>query len=462
MTTVHQQCPSTVFEASLPEGRREEGGGGEEGRGGEGERGGEEEGRGGEGKEDGWQDKEGSLVSSMKSMVVGGTGTWLKAYRHQQMNLESQSAFSQEATPIVVDRTSGDPPTSPSAVITVPPSSAHHYLYTSRSDKESELNMSITSKQSVEIVGAMELEPSDRRFKLSLPYATSSAATAVPPRHSPATPMPPDLQNRPKDAPTLGMNEMSMEKGNVVSSVGGGGGSISPKASSVSSVKPCCQDNLLNNLAHSLPADMSHEKTGESMKESLRKSSKSYKTEDAIRLDTQQLSMLICDRENIGTELTELKLIIPIKCTQKSMAPTITIKVVPRRVFSSECVSVVATLTIPSRCSRRRWLINYTHSVIRLSTDVFKEGQNTPIATATAEERIVPISEQSCEDHSTHLILDSILQHNLVMYDKASFFTLRLVAELVVYGFHGDESASNFKLEEQDDKYIISYDDRAT
>jgi len=170
----------------------------------------------------------------------------------------------------------------------------------------------------------------------------------------------------------------------------------------------------------------------------------------------RDISPLISDREKIGRIFTECLLVFNYKCTDP---PRLAIEVVIRKEVPAEGVSVKATMIIPARCSRKKWLINWARSLIRLSVDVTKEGQNDPINVASTEKKIVSVAESFSGDHHTQLELEDVLAHRTVLYDKASYFVLHFKGELMVRGYAGDESVAALEMVEekltQHSKYMV-------
>ena len=420
------------------------------------------------------------------SLLVGGRGKWVN-------NLAMD-------TPPPEDHTHQSMPASSSAVspvMTVPPGHApfqriHHEQGEDISDR-----ISVTSK-SVEIVGTMDMEPN--QIQASLPYAALNTVPVRPhpslatpdsqavPRPSLATPdsqavpRPPPVTTptavqssanvplgtvmarphpqcpprpHPQECPQGGCVFNSVESNSLLSQTSH---THTPSPAGQASFSHTCQsgqvrcsggNEVLNNTFATSPQlgnSQDHSlslQCSQSSVSSCNLQSKVYKVEESVHLDAKKLSLLIGDRTHVGVEYAELALVLPVKCNNR---PTLKVKILPRHKFHSKSLAVMATLHIPGKCSWRKWLVQYSHSFIRINTSVFKERQNSPIRQTSIQEPILCTSELSCEDHLTHVVLDAVLAHEQVVYDKASHFTLVITAELEVKGFREDKTASHYQL----------------
>ena len=169
-----------------------------------------------------------------------------------------------------------------------------------------------------------------------------------------------------------------------------------------------------------------------------------YKEEGKVVLSTDELSRWIGDRQRHGLVLEELRLLIPIVCASTSV-PTVLLEVLPRATLSSRSLRVRATLTIPARCSKHKWLVQYADSALRLTCSVTRDQENAVICTKSAEETISSPSEVSQEDHVTVVGVD-ILEHHEVLYASAKCFALHIVVAVVIHGFHDDQTASAYRM----------------
>lgn len=428
-----------------------------------------------------------------KSLLVGGKTNWIKDLSINSLN---------NPPTLTSDHTHQDTPTSPSAVtpvMTVPPGHTHHprHHLDHNEDNVSQVSASVSSK-SVEIVGTLDLEGG--QLHLSLPYATTATLAHTPspgtslgagPGASPSggrrtgktsahageagsregtseirpptQPHPPTKSlasqhnlpssySKPPEAARMGSMEVRPgvkqgqgwpEGGRVVNTGLGGSSEVSNILSASQSNQQCGQGTVAGQPGQAVTVE---ENLSSSLTSSLSQGrSVTYRVQDCVRLDASDLSLKIGDRKYVGVEIAEFSLSLPIKCSNQ---PTLNVKVVPRPQFHSKWLAVMATLHVPSKCSRHKWLGLYSSSLIRVSTAVYKEGQNASVSQDSACEPIVCTSELSCDSHMTHLSLQQVLEHEQVVYDKASHFTLQVTAELEVLGFRVDESASQYRAEE--------------
>jgi hypothetical protein len=208
------------------------------------------------------------------------------------------------------------------------------------------------------------------------------------------------------------------------------------------------ESNLLNNTS-STPCSCSDSSLAMEQSISPHQQGNSYLVEGFLQLDTQDLSSWIGDRSRIGMVFHGTKLSIPVKCTSK-ITPVVTVEVIPRASLPSRMLTVQVSLLIPTKCSRHKWLVQYADSAFHFTCSVNRERQNPPIATVTGKKRIASLSGSSLADHETSLALE-VMSHDQVLYDKAGFFTLHLRAEVVVYGYHDDASASAYKVVDLED-----------
>lgn len=138
-------------------------------------------------------------------------------------------------------------------------------------------------------------------------------------------------------------------------------------------------------------------------------------------------------RTEIGRVFNTTKLDVPIKCTSKAV-PTVTVEVLPRASQQSRVLLIVhASLLVPSKCSKHKWLVQCADSVLRLTCSLKREGQDAAIRTVRAEERITSSPGAALADHVTSLTVE-VNSHDQLRYDRAEFFTLHVQAEVVVYG----------------------------
>lgn len=175
----------------------------------------------------------------------------------------------------------------------------------------------------------------------------------------------------------------------------------------------------------------------------------SYVARHDFRLNTEVLSSWIGDRIKIGQVFATAKLRLLVKCTSRTV-PTVTVDVLPRDSLSSRVLTVRASLLIPTRCSRHKWLVHYTDSVLRLTCSINREREGAAIKTVTAEEKIAASPNAPLTDHVTSLTME-VINHDQVLYEEVDHFVLHLQAYLVVHGFRSDASASDYMMVDLED-----------
>ena len=92
-------------------------------------------------------------------------------------------------------------------------------------------------------------------------------------------------------------------------------------------------------------------------------------------------------------------------------------------------MSLIATITIPQKCSQRRLFIHSCESKYRLSTDITSEGMR--IANSCCKEAMVAPSDNN-ELHETSIYFDDILSHDELLHHM--FINLNVVLQLLLLG----------------------------
>ena len=432
--------------------------------------------------------EEGEEPLSIKSLMVSGKDHWEK-------NLKPGYA-----SPPTPDHTHNSTPTSPSAIsptIAVPSGASVHYQQQpEHREAFSEDTRSVIS----DIVGVMDLESSGT-LQLPLPYATSSTISnspsvitnstntnksgGIPKERQSNSSVPLDMPLANSSAATTTSNSaggtVPLANSSAATTTSNSAGSTVPLAnSSAATTLPLAISNqgsrssedrpeggsgtLASNsvssspkapsLCHSQAINVLNNPSADFSSLSLPPTpvgrSLPYKVEGKLFLDAEKLSLMIGSRQ-VGVAFDDFTLSIPVRCLNRNYAPSVTVKVIPRRHLTSKSVSMAGVLHIPSRCSLYKWLVHYSRSSIHISTQVFKEGQNSSIQHDTTMQPIIPTSELSCDGHVTHLALDSVLGHEKVVYDDVAHLTLVVAAELVVHGHCDQETLRQYNVVASDD-----------
>ena len=95
-------------------------------------------------------------------------------------------------------------------------------------------------------------------------------------------------------------------------------------------------------------------------------------------------------------------------------------------------ISLQAIISIPKKCSQRRWLVQTCQCSYRLSIDVTNPSNSLRIVEPQTKQVKVALSEVY-EEHCTHIDFSNVLPHDEILYQDTLCFFITL--ELLINGY---------------------------